>query len=538
MPIDREGRHRRRPASQETCRPDRSRKPTPGGVHRSRVVSSFVESLSHAFCSPSRPLACPSLSRIVSARDGGLCRIKLPGGELSALQALAIADAVDDHASGIIELTNRANLQLRGVRTGHELALTEQLVAAGLGPKVARQTPVQGGHAHSKSNDAAVSAGHTADRPLFAAADDVRNLLVNPTAGRDADAWYDTRPRAAQLLALLEGEPRFAALSPKFALLLDGGERLAVLDHSHDIWLCAMRPSDGDVWFAFGLDGHPSTQRRCALAAVRHDNVLAFVRALLDTFLELAGPQDKRMRDVLATQTPEALVQRASERIDFPLRRDADIAAWRRTAADAALRFGAHPQREAGLWYVGAQPSLGRIDATALRALARLASEHGDATLRITPWQSILLPDIAERAVSEVEAGLDALGFLRDASHPLARMIACAGSAGCTKSHADTKADALSLAALLPANVDVHLTGCIRSCAAAHCASYTLLATAHGRYDVYQRAVLQSDVSRKNQNHHDCASRFGRLLAADVPIDAAAALLDLDAASRSRAPYA
>lgn len=465
--------------------------------------------MSHASCSPSRPVACPSLSRIVAARDGGLCRIKLPGGELSARQALAIADAVDDHASGIIELTNRANLQLRGVRTGHELALTEQLAAAGLGPK------------------AAAPAGHTADRAPLAAADDVRNLLLNPTAGRDADAWYDTRPRAAELLALLEGEPRFAALSPKFALLLDGGERLAVLDHSHDIWLCAMRPSNGDVWFALGLDGHPSTQRRCALAAVRHDNVLALVRALLDTFLELAGAHDKRMRDVLATRTPEAFVQRASERIDFPLRRGADIAAWRRTVADPALRFGAHPQRAAGLWYVGAQPPLGRIDAAALRVLARLASEHGDATLRVAPWQSVLLPDIAERAVSEVEAGFDALGFLRDASHPLARTIACAGSAGCTKSHANTKADALFLAPLLPANVDVHLTGCIRSCAAAHCASYTLLAVAQGRYNVYQRAMLQSDGGPQGQSRDDATRRFGRLLAADVTIDAAATLLDL-----------
>ncbi len=37
-----------------------------------------------------RPSACPGLLRIVPARDGGLCRIKLPCGELTATQAFAI----------------------------------------------------------------------------------------------------------------------------------------------------------------------------------------------------------------------------------------------------------------------------------------------------------------------------------------------------------------------------------------------------------------------------------------------------------------
>ncbi|KAB0634925.1 precorrin-3B synthase, partial [Burkholderia territorii] len=38
-----------------------------------------------------RPSACPGLVRVVAAADGGLCRIKLPGGRLDARQARAIA---------------------------------------------------------------------------------------------------------------------------------------------------------------------------------------------------------------------------------------------------------------------------------------------------------------------------------------------------------------------------------------------------------------------------------------------------------------
>ena len=470
---------------------------------------------------------------MVAARDGGLCRIKLPGGELRAEQALAIADAVDVHASGIVELTNRANLQLRGVRAGHEAVLSERLLRAGLGPQASF-------HQAPSGTVADTEAGPDALARQIAAADDVRNLMVSPSAGRDAQALFDTRPLAVQILALLQSERRFAALSPKFALLLDGGERLAMIDHPHDIWLSAMPAQGEGPWFAFGLAGHPSARSGSALAAVRPAHVPALIRALLHTFLDLAQPDQTRMRHLLAACGHDTILERVAARFDLRLRRAADVDAWRRAAADPALRFGAHRQRMANLWHVGGQPPLGRVDGATLRALARLAHAHGDGTLRITPWQSVLLPDVAEPSVADVEAGLDTLGLVRYAAHPLARLIACAGSAGCARSHAATKADALTLAQHMPAGVEVHLSGCPRSCAAAHCAPYTLLAVAPGRYDLYRRSAhcdpeTLRDHASSPVDNADAAQRFGRRIAAHLTIEQAAHLLGEAAGSQSHA---
>ncbi|PTQ95349.1 precorrin-3B synthase [Paraburkholderia sp. GV068] len=432
-----------------------------------------------------RPSACPGLARIVAARDGGICRIKLPGGELSAAQAHAIADASTRHAAGVIELTNRANLQLRGVRGGEEAALIAALVDAGLGPLAEARADARA------EADANSSAALTAS-----AADDIRNVMISPAAGRDPSALFDTRPLCATLLALLQSDARFAALSPKFALLVDGGERLARLDHPHDVWLAASQGGSGEIRFVFGLAGCPpvaatnsATIDAGALAAVLPSQVPALVRALLHTFLDLAADSDTtRMRHLLAEHSADAILRHAQTYVDFPLTRDAALAEWQRsTPADATLRVGAHAQRIAGTWYVGGQPLLGRIDATALHGLASLARQHANGTLRITPWQSVLLPDIATHAVPAVLAALKTLGFACDRNDPASRLIACAGSTGCAKSLADTKADALALAARLPAGVDVHLSGCPRSCAAAHCAPFTLLAAAPGLYDVYRR---------------------------------------------------
>ncbi|MDU9411560.1 precorrin-3B synthase [Pseudomonas sp. zfem005] len=424
-----------------------------------------------------RPSACPGLLRIVPAKDGGICRIKLPCGRLQAGTAEALSIAAHGHSGGVLEATNRANLQIRGVTPGNEQALITELLAIGLGAA----TP---------------------------GADDVRNLMVSPAAGLDPQALQDIRPLATRLLALLEDNSRFHVLSPKFALLLDGGEALAMLDHPNDIWLAAMEPGK-DGLFAFGLAGCPprETGDAPALAAVPGARVPALVEALLDLFLELATPQQARMRDLLGSLGAERLLAELRQRLPFPLH---DAGNWRRAASD--LRpVGVLPQLQAGLYLVGAIPPLGRLQASQLLTLAELAQRHGDGSLHMTPWQSVLLPNVPGQETAPLLAELAALGLYTDIDAPLARIQACTGSAGCAKGLADTKADALTLAAVLPDGAQVHLCGCPRSCAAANVAPLTLLATGDGHYDLYRR--------------DDGAGGFGRPLARDLDIHAAAAWL-------------
>ncbi|KVD70831.1 precorrin-3B synthase [Burkholderia sp. ABCPW 14] len=444
--------------------------------------------------------ACPGLVRIVAARDGGLCRIKLPGGALAAAQARAVAAAARAFGSGVIEATNRANLQLRGVTAGSEAHVSRALIDAGLGP-LTEGLP-------AASLDACV-----------AARDDVRNLMLSPTAGRDPHALVDGAALAARLLDMLQTQPCSAALSPKFSVLLDGGERLAALDHPHDIWLSALRDARGDTWLAIGLagcppvEGEPAAPLAGALAAVAPAQAVECVRALVTSFVELAPAGATRMRDLLAACMPDAFLSHAEARLPFALRRGADLADWRRARVDAALRFGIQPERDPARCVVGAQPLLGRLDAATLEALAALADTHGDGTLRITPWQGVMLPGVARDAAHDALARVAALGFVCDASAPLAHVVACAGSTGCARSPADTKADARALAAQLAAPVDVHLSGCARSCALPHAAAHTLVATAAGRYDLYRR---------------DGATGFGHAVARQLTIDQAAAALSRD----------
>ena len=423
---------------------------------------------------PVRPSACPGLLRIVAALDGGICRVKLDGGSISAQQARSVADVAQRYAGSVIEATNRGNLQIRGVGPQHR-ELIEPLLAAGLGPATA-------------------------------AGDDVRNLMLSPSAGIDLQMQFDTRPLARQILDSLQNTPRFAELSAKFALQLDGGEALAMLEHPHDLWLSAFAQGDQTL-LAFGLAGCPGHDP--ALAAVPAEQGHELVRAVLSLFLDLARPEHTRMRHLLQEVPVEDFMAQLAQRLSVPL---IALAQWRRAATDEARHIGTYPQREPGRVHIGAVPALGRLDAVTLAGLAQLADRLGDGTLRFTPWQSVLLPNVLADDGPTVTRQLQGLGLLCDAAHPLAHLVACTGSSACAKGLADTKQDARRLAGVMQQPHTIHLTGCQRSCAAAHVAPVTLLAVAPGHYDLYLRAPEQPG--------------FGVLSERNLTIEAAGAWLE------------
>lgn len=75
---------------------------------------------------------CPGALTPMLSGDGWLVRIRPHAGTLTPAQAAGIARAATAHGNGIIDLSNRANLQLRGVREAAHAALIADLAALGL----------------------------------------------------------------------------------------------------------------------------------------------------------------------------------------------------------------------------------------------------------------------------------------------------------------------------------------------------------------------------------------------------------------------
>ncbi len=183
---------------------------------------------------------CPSALRPMLSGDGLVVRIRPPMARLTTAQAQGIACAALRHGSGLIDLTARANLQLRGIRPAAHLALLDDLDALELLDNDEAQTP---------------------------------NLTVSPFW--TADHWHALATTVTNLL----NSPDNSLLPAKFGVSLDLDEAMVLQAVSSDIriewhpkgWL--IRP-DG---FASGCvvqgQGQAVTALRRLLAWFRHHGI-------------------------------------------------------------------------------------------------------------------------------------------------------------------------------------------------------------------------------------------------------------------------
>lgn len=144
---------------------------------------------------------CPGLYDPMPTGDGLLVRVKPPGGRLTSRAARLVAQAARDCGNGVIELTSRGNLQIRGLSAANIQPFAAAMVAAGL-----------------------ASADPGVERR--------RNVMPLPLAGCDPAAAADAASLAAAVEAMLAADPALAALSPKFSFAVDGGGVLGLSEHA------------------------------------------------------------------------------------------------------------------------------------------------------------------------------------------------------------------------------------------------------------------------------------------------------------------
>jgi precorrin-3B synthase len=156
---------------------------------------------------------CPSLFRPMDSGDGWLARIRPREGVIGGPVVAALAEAAARHGNGLIEVTSRANLQIRGLRPDSIAPFTEAMLAAG-----------------AADPDEAIEAR--------------ANILVSPLLGADPAIAPETAGIALAIRAGLAA-PGLAGLPAKFGFLVDGGGALPLDGVGLDITL---RAADAGRW--------------------------------------------------------------------------------------------------------------------------------------------------------------------------------------------------------------------------------------------------------------------------------------------------
>ncbi|MBK1660088.1 NirA family protein [Paracraurococcus ruber] len=385
------------------------------------------------------------------AQDAFMCRLRIPGGILSAWQLRGIAAIAEDCAGGYADVTTRANLQFREI-------------PAGMGPEVVMRL------------------GDLGLLPRGTGADNIRNITASPTAGIDPAELIDTRPIVRALHHHILNTRDLFGLPRKFNISLSGGGMVEVLQETNDISLTAGHTADG-LRFALtlgGITGHRDFARETGVVVAPAD-VVPVCDAILRVFIAEGCRTDRakaRLKYVLDRMGVDGFLAAVEQRLGRPLER----AAWTAPPPPAKHgHVGVHAQAQPGLRWIGVTTPVGRLTAARLRGLAEIAERFGSGTLRLTVWQNLLVSDIPAARVAEAQAAIAALGLGWAASAIRGGLVACTGNAGCkfaasnTKRHAAELADWLEPRITLDAPINIHLTGCHHSCAQHYVADIGLL---------------------------------------------------------------
>jgi ferredoxin-nitrite reductase len=405
---------------------------------------------------------------IYPQRQGGdafMLRVKVPGGRLHASQARVIGQIATEYARGpgdnpvfgraYVDLTTRQDIQLHWITIGAVPEIWRRLEAVGM-------TTVQ------------------------ACGDSARNVLCCPVSGIDGSEAIDAYPVARAISDFFTNNREYANLPRKFKMSVTGCVEDCAQAEINDIGLWPARGSDGRIGFNVLVGGGLSDGPRLASdidVFVTAAQAVELTRAVAQLYGELGNRENRgvcRMRYLVQELGPDGFRRQLAERAAMTLE-PAGEALTRRYRGD---HVGVHPQRQAGLSYVGLNVTVGRMAGAHLVELADLAARHGDGGIRLATDQNLILTGVPDARVDRLLEE-DLLERYSPSPGPFERgVVACTGSEFCRFAVVETKARALEWARFMDEQfrnglgdgdrspnaagdgvIRMHFSGCPASCA-------------------------------------------------------------------------
>lgn len=379
---------------------------------------------------------CPGVLRPMQSGDGLIVRVRPRAGAFSLDEARALADLAERLGNGHVDLTRRANLQIRGLVEETLGELQAELGRLGL-----------------VDADADTEA--------------VRNVMVAPLAGVGSAA----RRIATAIEALLASDRRLLELPTKFGLLVDEGGPVSIACERADICLRAVGKE-----FAVGLDTREGT---LWLGACAPDAAMTVVSTAMRAFIDCAP----RRRLRYLAEADQARIQVSLS----PLL--SKLPAFEKTGG----RVLGLVQGAAGI----AAP-FGRLEATQLHRLADLAATAGAHELRLSPWRTLYMMVRDEAAGRALLRAAEAMDLIVRDDDPVLRIEACPGAPDCESSSVDARGDARRMASLASAKGfagSIHVSGCAKGCARSAASDLVLVGKA-GQYRLIRHATTRGPVEQ------------------------------------------
>lgn len=390
---------------------------------------------------------CPTAYQPMESGDGLLIRAKTIGARIDSSRLKAVAHIAKTFGNGLIDLTQRAQLQIRGLQAESLAGALMALSSAGLlAPDANRER--------------------------------VANILTPPLAGLDQTALLDAVSLTSELATGLMQDTSLYALPSKFLFAISDGGAMPI-----DV-------AEADISF------HPAAEGRIALRLAGAEDVAVFVirsdavpvaLKLARAFLALRAADPfglRRMRKLINKIGVGPLILEAGLALStsVPLKADA-----------SASRLGVH---DAGkVIFAGVSAPFGRWRARELENLADAAIAHGLGEARLTPWRTLLFPALSRGDAADILGCAKNMNLIVSGDDPRYSVIACPGAPECSQAQGETRKHLERLASMARQyagkdGVGLHISGCSKGCARQRITPITLV-LADGRYNLVVNGCAQ-----------------------------------------------
>ena len=379
-------------------------------------------------------------------KEAFMSRLRIPGGVLKSYQLRELAHIAQQLTSGYVQVTTRANLQMRLIYPKDAPEFLRRVQAIGL---------------HTRG----------------AGADNIRNLTMNPTAGIDPVELIDTQPFVQDIAQVIINDRAFYDLPRKFNIAYDGGGLIGSVEDTNDIGIKAVKIGD-EILFRIalgGATGHKSFARDLGVVVPPAD-ITKVVAAVVRVYIEhgcRTNRKKARLKHLLETMSLDEYLALVEKKLGTTLKRAPYDATQMRWASQelAHSHVGDYPQKQKGFSYVGATCPVGHITPKQMLRVAELAELYGNGEVRLTVWQNFIIPNVPDAFVPTLKKALDKAGLPTKQSNLASGVIACTGNSYCKFAQSNTKAHALEIIKQLEKKipldqpVNIHVTGCPNSCA-------------------------------------------------------------------------
>ncbi|KAB2581841.1 sulfite reductase [Rhodococcus erythropolis] len=374
-----------------------------------------------------------------------MMRVRCDAGALNVEQLRTIAGISKEFGRNTADLSDRENVQFHWIEVENVPEIWKRLEAVGL-------------------------------KTTEACGDCPRVVLGSPLAGESLDEVLDPTPAIDEIVRRYIGDPKYSNLPRKFKTAISGQQD--VVHEINDIaFIGVNHPEHGpglDLWVGGGLSTNPMLAQRVGawipldevpdvwegVVSIFRDYGYRRLRAKARLKFLIKDWGIEKFREVLETEYLERPL------IDGPApekpKRPIDHVGIQKT------RNGHNA--------VGFAPIAGRVSGDILAQVADAAEKAGSDRIRFTPYQKLIILDVADETLEPLIADLDALGLPARPSHWRKNLMACSGIEFCKLSFAETRKRSQVLVpeleqrladinSQLDVPITININGCPNSCA-------------------------------------------------------------------------